>query len=81
VFFRARVPEDGDASPVVESVIEGQGASSAHEDLGSKFSPLSALLGDGRDATEASEGLEIAESNGVVGVAEQGGEHESPDTG
>lgn len=64
---------------MMESIVEGQRASSPHEDCWSQLSTLAALFGDGSDATEASEGLEIAETNGVMGISEYGSKHEGAD--
>ena len=39
------------------------------------------MFGDGSDTPEAPKSLEIAETNGVVSIAEHGSEHESADAG
>ena len=61
----------------MESVVQGLRTGSPQEDL----SPFAALFGDGSDTAEAPESLEIAETNGVVRIAEHGSEHEGPDAG
>ena len=81
VVFEVRVCEDGDACPMMESIVEGQRASSSHEDLRSLLATLTAFFGDGSYAAEASKGIEISETNGVVGVTEHGSEHDGADTG
>ena len=81
VLFGVRVSEDGNPCPVMQSVVEGHRASSSHEDLGSLLATLTAFLGDRSDASEASKGIEISETNGVVCIAEDGSEHEGADAG
>ena len=76
VLLEVRVCEDGDACPMMESVVEGQRASSPHEDLWSLLATLTTFFGDGSDAAETSEGVEISETKGVVGVTEHGSEHD-----
>ena len=39
------------------------------------------MFRDGSDTPEAPESLEISETNGVVGMAENGSEHEGADAG
>ncbi|MGH9388477.1 MAG: hypothetical protein ACRD1Z_02610, partial [Vicinamibacteria bacterium] len=65
VLFGMRVAEDGNPCPVMQSVVEGQRASSSHEDLRSLLATLTAFFGDGSNSTEAPEGVEISEPNGV----------------
>jgi len=81
VLLEVRVCEDGDACPMMESIIEGQRASSSHEDLRSLLATLTAFFGDGSYTAEASKGIEISETNGVVGVTEHGSEHDGADAG
>jgi hypothetical protein len=81
VLFEPRVAEDRNAGPVMQSVVEGQRASSSHEDLRSFLAPLTTFLGNRGNATKAPEGIEISESNGVVCIAEDGSEHEGADAG
>ena len=66
---------------MMQSVVEGQRASSSHEDLRSQLATLTAFFGDGSDAAEASKGIEISETNGTVGIAEDGSEHKGADAG
>lgn len=79
VFFEVGVAQHGSAGPMMESVIEGQRASSPHEDSWSQLTALAAFFCDGGDAAESPEGVEISKPNGVVGIAEHGGEHVSTD--
>ncbi len=81
VFFEVGVVQNGSACPMVESIIEGQRASSPHQDCRSQLTALAAFFSDRSDASESPEGVEITEPNGVVGIAEHGGEHVSTDTG
>ena len=81
VFFEVGVAQNGSACPMMESIIEGQRASSPHEDCWSQLTALAAFFCDRCDAAESPEGVEITEPNGVVGIAEHGGEHVSPDAG
>ena len=67
--FEAWVSEDGHVRPMMESVVEGLRAGSPHEDPAS----FTALLGNGSDAPQASEAIEVSQSNGVVSVSEDGG--------
>ncbi len=71
------VAKDGDPGPMMESIVEGLRARSPQEDLAT----FSALFGDGSDTPEAPESLEIAKTNGVVGIAENGSEHEGANAG
>lgn len=64
---------------MMESVVEGQRASPPHEDFWMCLSTFTAFLSDGSDASKAPEGVEIAQSNGVVRKAEHRGEHEGAD--
>ena len=63
--------------PMMESVIEGLRACSPHENLPT----FAALFRNGSDAAEATECLEVSQSNGVVCVAEERGEDKGSDTG
>ena len=71
------VAKDGDPGPMIESIVEGLRACSPQEDLAT----FAALFGDGSDTAEAPESLEISKTNGVVGIAENGSEHEGADAG
>ena len=71
------VAQDGDPGPVIESIVKGLRAGSPQDDLAT----FAALFGDGSYSPEASEGLEITETNGVVGIAEHGSEYEGADAG
>jgi hypothetical protein len=62
---------------MMQSIVEGLRACSPHDDL----STFSALSGDGSDASEATECFEVAQANGVVGVAEETGKDKGPNTG
>ena len=81
VLLESVVLKDGYPSPMMESIVEGQRTSSPHEDFRFLLTALAAFLCNGSDATEAPEGVEISETNRVVGIAENGGEHEGPDAG
>jgi len=74
--LEVRVAQNGDGGPMMEGVIEGLGASSPHEDL----SPLATLLGNGSDTPKATKSMEVTEANGIVRVAEKGGENKGADT-
>lgn len=74
--LEVRVAQNGDGGPMMEGVVEGLGASSPHEDL----SPLATLLGNGSDTPKATKSMEVTEANGIVRVAEKGGENEGADT-
>ena len=71
------VAKDGDPGPMMERIVEGLRARSPQKDLAT----FAALFRDGSDTPEAPESLEIAETNGVVGMAENGSEHEGADAG
>ena len=81
VLLEGVVLEDSYPGPMMESIVQGQRASSPHEDFGFLLTALAAFLCNGSDATEAPEGVEISETNRVVGIAEYGGEHEGPHAG
>lgn len=81
VRFEYWVSENGDACPMMESVVKGQRASSPHEDFGIFLPTLTAFLSDGSDSAKASEGVEISETDRVVGVAEQGSKYKGSNTG
>ena len=53
VFFEVGVAQHGSAGPMMESVIEGQRASSPHEDSWSQLTALAAFFCDGGDAAES----------------------------
>ncbi len=71
------VAKDGDPGPMMERVVEGLRARSPQKDLAT----FAALFSDGSDTSEAPESLEIAKTNGVVGIAENGSEYEGADAG
>ncbi len=71
------VAKDGDPGPMMERIAEGLRARSPQKDLAT----FAALFCDGSDTPEAPESLEIAKANGVVGIAENGSEHEGADAG
>lgn len=73
----ASVAPDGDPGPVMQSIVEGLRASSPQEDL----TTFAALFGDRSYPPKASESFEISETNGFVGIAEHGSEHESANAG
>ena len=75
VLLEGVVLEDSYPGPMMESIVKGQRRSCPHEDFGFLLTALTALLCDGSNATEASEGLEISEANRVVGIAEYRREH------
>lgn len=77
VEFGVVISEDGHVCPMMESVIEGLRACSPHEDL----STFAALFGNGSDAPQATECLEVSQSNGVVCVGEESGEDKGSDAG
>ena len=77
MLFGVWVAKDGDPGPMVESIVEGLRARSPEDDLAT----FAALFGDGSDTPEAPEGVEIAETNGVVCIAENGSEYEGADAG
>ncbi len=77
MLFGVWVAKDGDPGPMMERIVEGLRARSPQKDLAT----FAALFGDGSDTPEAPESLEIAKSNGVVGIAENGSEHEGADAG
>ena len=77
MLFGVWVTKDGDPGPMVESIVEGLRARSPQDDLAT----FAALFGDGSDTPEAPEGVEIAETNGVVCIAENGSEYEGADAG
>jgi len=73
--FEVRVAQNGDSGPMMEGVVEGLRASSAHEDLPA----LATLFGNWGDPAMASKGAEVSKPNGIVSVAEKGSKNESPD--
>ena len=50
VFFEVGVVQNGSACPMVESIIEGQRASSPHQDCWSQLTALAALFCDRSNA-------------------------------
>ena len=76
VVLEVRVAQNADGGPMMEGIVEGLGASPPHQDL----SPLATLLGDRNDTAEASKGVEVTEANGIVSVAEKGGERPNSDS-
>jgi hypothetical protein len=66
---------------MMESIVEWQRASSSHVNLRFLLAKLAALFCDGSDAAEASKGIEVSETNGVVGIAEHASEHDGADAG
>ena len=81
VLLEGVVLKDGYPGPMMEGIVEGQRTSSPHEDFGFLLTALAAFLCNGSDTTEAPEGVEISETNRVVGIAENGGEYEGSDAG
>ena len=81
VLLEGLILDDGYPGPMMESIVQGQRTSSSHEDFGFFLTALATFLSNGSDATEAPEGVEISETNGVVGIAEYGGEDEGADAG
>ncbi len=77
VLLEVVVSEDGYPGPMMESIVEGLRARSPQKDLAT----FAALFRDGSDTSEAPESLEIAETNGVVSIAENGSEYEGADAG
>ncbi len=71
------ISEDSHVSPVMESVVEGLRASSPHENLAT----FTALLCNGSDTAQVSEGNEVSETNGAMSVRKDGSENECSDTG
>ena len=77
VLFGVCVSQDGDPGPMMESIVEGLRASSPEKNLPT----FATLFCDGSNSPKASESLKISETNGIVCVAEHGGEHEGADAG
>jgi hypothetical protein len=62
---------------MIESHVKGLRSCSPQDDLAT----FTALLGDGSYSPVGSEGLEITETNGFVGIAEHGSEYEGANAG
>ncbi len=75
MLFGVWVAKAGAPGPMVESIVEGLRACSPQDDLAT----FATLFRDGSDTPEAPESLEIAETNGVVGIADNGSEYVGSD--
>ncbi len=71
------VAQDGDPGPMMEGIVKGLRASSPEKNLPT----FATLFCDGSYSPKASESLKISETNGIVCVAEHGGEDEGADAG